>query len=81
MISCKKAGELLEKGNIERLSLVERLKLISHTLFCKACRLYKHQSSLIDNLFKRNKENIDFTDDEVVSIKDLIYLFFTGYVA
>lgn len=69
MISCKKAGQLIEKANNERLSFTERVKLQSHTLFCKACRLYKHQSSLIDNLFKRNKENVDFTDDEVVGIK------------
>ena len=47
MISCQKAGELIEKKIDKQISLVERFELFFHTSVCNACRTYEKQSKLI----------------------------------
>jgi len=56
MISCKKACELIEKKNADKLSFFELLRLRTHTLICYACRLYEKQSNRINNILRGLKE-------------------------
>lgn len=57
MISCKKAGVLIEKKLALKLNVLERMELIFHTSVCKACRNYEEQSSFIENALSREKNN------------------------
>ncbi|MDZ4845109.1 MAG: hypothetical protein SH857_06115 [Chitinophagales bacterium] len=74
MISCKKAGELIEKKNAEKLSLPESFQLRLHSAMCDICRLYEKQSKLINNLLKKGlKEKSEpFSDTDVQRIKKKI---------
>lgn len=72
MISCQRAGELIEKKNAGELSFVESLQLHAHKAMCDACRLYEKQSEMIDNLLKSKAVKDDFTDEEVGRVKERI---------
>lgn len=45
--NCCKATLLIEKQQITRLTLAEKLALRLHLIGCTACRIYKQQSLLI----------------------------------
>ena len=49
MISCKKATFLISKKESDPISLIEKLQLRFHLLFCSFCRLFKQQSNLINH--------------------------------
>lgn len=76
MISCKKAGQLIEKKNEGQLSLKESIQLRLHTLMCGLCRLYEEQSKLIDALLKKKlKEKPEpFSDADVKRVQEKILL-------
>lgn len=40
LYSCKKATELIEKKQITRLSLIERVRLNGHLSLCESCSIY-----------------------------------------
>ncbi len=40
LYSCKKATELIEKKQVTRLSLIERVRLNSHLSLCESCSVY-----------------------------------------
>jgi len=48
MISCRKAGELVERKLNHQISAVEKVELAFHTSFCNACRTYEKQSKEIE---------------------------------
>lgn len=50
MLSCKKASELIDKSDIQGLSLIERVQLSMHTSMCKGCQAYHHQSHKLNIL-------------------------------
>ncbi len=55
MISCKKAGVLVEKKLADKLNAGERMELFFHTSVCKACRNYEAQSAFIEKALTREK--------------------------
>lgn len=73
MISCKKAGELIEKKNAEKLSFFELMQLRLHTTMCEVCRIYEKQSAMIHRMLEKGlKENNPFNDEEVKRVKEKI---------
>jgi len=52
MISCKKATELIEKEEVVKLPVMEKLQLRFHLYLCKACSTYKSQSKLINTFLQ-----------------------------
>lgn len=48
MISCQKAGQLIEKRLHHQITPAERIELIVHTSLCQACRTYEKQSRVIE---------------------------------
>lgn len=52
MLSCKEAGQLIEKKAESRISPWERLRLRSHLLMCKACDRYAQQSRIMNAFFQ-----------------------------
>jgi hypothetical protein len=54
MLSCKKATFLIEKGNNNPLSFMDKLQLTMHLKMCNKCADYQKQSILIENVLKSN---------------------------
>lgn len=55
-LSCKKATEIVEKKNVLKLSISEKLNLTYHLILCKTCRAYKKHSKMMDKLFSKTTE-------------------------
>jgi hypothetical protein len=51
--NCRRATLLIEKRQLERLSLQERAELAIHLAGCSVCRLYQQQSAAINALIKQ----------------------------
>lgn len=47
-LSCQKASELIEKQNLFKLTILEKIQLKIHKAMCKACELYEKQSIIIE---------------------------------
>ena len=54
MLSCKKAGELIEKKLSGKLSAAEEVQLTMHTKMCKSCSNYQSQQGIIDQALKED---------------------------
>ena len=46
--SCKKTTELIDKRDISKLSLTEKVQLQLHTSMCKTCQAYEQRSKFLD---------------------------------
>ncbi len=55
MISCKKAGVLIEKKLAHKLNAREGMELFFHTIVCKACRNYEAQSAFLEKALTGEK--------------------------
>ena len=55
--SCEKATALIEKMQMQELSLQEKIRLRFHLLSCNPCREYTTQSKLIDDVLKKHFVN------------------------
>jgi len=55
MYNCKKATELLEKQQTEKLSWWTRLQLRIHLFLCPPCQDYSNQSQQISQWIKENE--------------------------
>ncbi len=53
MISCQKAGKLVEIKEAGEISFSERIQLFSHLMMCEACRQYELQSRIIQHTLDR----------------------------
>ncbi len=76
--NCKKATFLIEKKQIGKISMREKLELMIHLAGCSACRIYKQQSILINklvhDLFHESQVNNDIklADDRKKKMQDQI---------
>lgn len=48
MLTCEKASWFIEKNSQDRLTLWERMRLQTHLIVCRFCRLFNQQSRFID---------------------------------
>ena len=75
MLSCKKASELIDKQDLQKLRVTEKVQLAMHTSMCKGCQAYSKQSGMLNILIRKmaNSEKIDTEDsDTVVTLKNKI---------
>ena len=62
ILSCKRTTELIEKRDVEALSLIEKLQLSLHVSMCKACKSYEKKSQIIEQAVSqwiKNKKTIE----------------------
>lgn len=71
-LSCYKATELLEKGKVVDLTIVERVKLVFHLRMCKVCKAYKSESHLIDAALFNAKEVLKDTEGNTAQLQEKI---------
>jgi hypothetical protein len=61
--NCRKATLLIEKQQLGKLSVAERIELKIHLAGCSVCRTYQSQSitlnKLIRDMFNRNEMHLD----------------------
>jgi ActR/RegA family two-component response regulator len=55
--SCEKATALIEKMQLQELSMQEKIRLRFHLLACNPCREYTTQSKFIDDVLKKHFVN------------------------
>ncbi len=54
VLSCQKAGQLIEKKQVKNLTILEKLQLNVHLRICERCADYEKQSVLIDAMLKKH---------------------------
>ncbi len=59
MISCQKAGILIEKKIAHKLNTTERMELFFHSSVCKACRNYEQQSVFIEKALSKDTNSVE----------------------
>ena len=67
VLSCKKATFLIEKGNNQPLSFMDKLQLNMHLKMCGKCAEYKKQSFLIETILKSNHKNLSHSINFILS--------------
>lgn len=75
--NCKKATYLMEKQDIGKITLREKLELKIHLAGCQVCRVYQQQSAAINRIIKNmfhqpNAENIKLDDKFKNELQHLI---------
>jgi len=78
MLSCDTATLLLTKGEYEKLSLMDELRLKMHLASCKLCRRFEEQTAEMNQQI-RDFSNIDntkithkLTDNQKNKLSDII---------
>lgn len=66
MITCKQSTEWVIKKEQKKLSVKEKLLLLSHLAICSYCRLFQKQSSFINKALNNieSKEIFNLTSEE-----------------
>lgn len=69
ILSCKKATFLIEKSQVRRLSLLQRLQLKVHLKICDGCFNYQKQSLFIEGVLKSGYADFSNTAEFKLSEK------------
>lgn len=74
MMSCKKSSGLLEKQQVEGLSLSERWSLWLHMTICKGCQHWKKDSQQLDSAIQylHQKEQMESDVNLSEQVRDKI---------
>lgn len=70
-VSCSKASVLIERRELRKLGLFERVGLGFHLRICGACKAYEKQSALIDRWLEERRDNCTPADAE--ALRERIY--------
>lgn len=55
-VSCRKASVLIERRQLGKINLLERVGLHFHLRICNGCRAYEKQSALIDRWLEERRD-------------------------
>lgn len=55
LIACEEANHYCDKGQYKESSLMEKIKLNIHVLFCRACQKYSSNNGKLTKLMKKEK--------------------------
>lgn len=69
---CKDITELIEKSNVEKLSVSQKISIRFHVFICKTCKRYLSDSKALDILLKRQftkMKSYSFSADEKETFK------------
>jgi len=61
-ISCEKAAEICNKAQYNNASLLEKIKLRYHLVFCKVCATYSKQNNLLTRMLTAKTKSCDHTN-------------------
>lgn len=72
-MSCKKASYIIEKRNLTKLNLMEKVSLKFHLAICHLCRKYEADSAALNRLlhsFNTHPSNLHLSDDQKLKLKE-----------
>ena len=55
LIACEEANHYCDKGQYKESSLMEKIKLNIHLIFCRACQKYSANNGKLTKLIKKEK--------------------------
>jgi len=58
-ISCEEANHTCDKSQYNDATLIEKIKLNIHLIFCSACRKYTRNNTKLTKLFKNKPIELD----------------------
>jgi len=70
IISCDEATTICDKNQYGEASLMEKIQLNFHLLFCKYCKKYTKQNSFMSKVFEHFAKNCDSSDQLSEKEKD-----------
>ncbi len=73
MRTCQEITEDIEKGNIQKLSVKDKLVIRLHQKICPDCKQYAKDSVILDRLLRhqfKNQKKYKFTSDEKARLRD-----------
>lgn len=69
MVPCNQAHHVCDKSQYKEASIWEKLKLIIHLIYCKACRAYtKNNIKLSNTIHKAKIECLDKKNKEAMKL-------------
>jgi len=72
-MSCKKASYIIEKRNVSKISLWEKLSLKFHLAICKLCKKYESDSKILARILKglhKHETQNHLSDSEKSAMKE-----------
>ncbi len=63
-IQCNNANHICDKNQYMEASLLEKIKLIIHLIYCKACRQYSKKNGQLTKFIKASKSQHVMSKDE-----------------
>lgn len=61
-LSCEEANHTCDKSQYKEATLLEKIKLNLHLVFCAACRKYSKNNGKLTKLFKRKSVNLQTSE-------------------
>jgi len=69
IIPCEEANHVCDKTQYKEASLLEKIKLSVHLLYCKACRNYTKNNSKLTKIINNNINNASISKEGKEKIK------------
>ena len=69
LIPCNEANHVCDKNQYKEASLLEKIKLTIHLLYCKACRKYSKNNSKLTQILSKEKGNQNLDSSAKISLK------------
>jgi hypothetical protein len=69
-LSCRKAGELIEKSHQQPLHFHQKLQMHFHLKICDACKEYQRQSLLLEKLFQKRMAEAEIPESDWEKFRD-----------
>lgn len=61
-LTCDEATKICDKNQYKAATLVEKIKLGIHLLYCKTCGLYSKQNNVMSTCYKIHKDELNGTE-------------------
>lgn len=62
IIPCNEATHVCNKNQYKEASLLEKIKLIIHLIYCRACRKYTKNNMKLSKILKKNTKTVAFSN-------------------
>ncbi|MFT5846502.1 MAG: hypothetical protein ACJARX_000428 [Psychroserpens sp.] len=68
IIACEEANHVCDKTQYKEATLLEKIKLNIHLIYCKVCRKYTKNNTKLTKLVTRKPVNLDATSKEKLRV-------------
>ena len=77
MLTCDEASKICDKNQYGEARLFDKIRLIFHLIFCKNCRMYSKQNTILTSCYKKhqvklNSEECCLKEEEKIEIEEKV---------